>query len=221
REIKKISVEKEQTLKKLIESEKMAYLGQMAAGIAHELNNSIAVVGSNAVWIGEKMDKEMEELFPGYFSVFRLGLEKGNRLTSSQIRERAGEIAEQYGVDSRSAKRLAQTEIPVASLSEFTSKKGRAEKVCDLWELGSVVHDIKVAATQASHVVKSVKQLGRPEPARKEPVDINDTIFAALTLLRYQLKGIKNDFSQGEAGTLEASQGNLVQIWVNLIKNAG
>ena len=41
----------ERTFLKLIRSEKLASLGQMAAGIAHELNNAVAVVDRNTAWL--------------------------------------------------------------------------------------------------------------------------------------------------------------------------
>ena len=43
--------EREKTLSKMIQIEKMASLGQMAAGISHELNNAIAVMTRNTEWL--------------------------------------------------------------------------------------------------------------------------------------------------------------------------
>jgi len=49
-----LNQQREQALKKLIDIEKMASLGQLAAGIAHELNNAIAVLARNTHWLVEK-----------------------------------------------------------------------------------------------------------------------------------------------------------------------
>jgi CRP-like cAMP-binding protein len=47
-------LEKEEMLRKLAQSEKLASLGQMAAGIAHELNNAVAVMARHSQWLREK-----------------------------------------------------------------------------------------------------------------------------------------------------------------------
>ena len=42
----------------LIQSDKLAALGKMAAGIAHEINNPLAVIGENAGWMKDLLEDE-------------------------------------------------------------------------------------------------------------------------------------------------------------------
>jgi CRP-like cAMP-binding protein len=48
-------LEKEAAMKKLYHSDKLATLGQMAAGLAHELNNALGVINGNSEWIAQQI----------------------------------------------------------------------------------------------------------------------------------------------------------------------
>ena len=54
-----LSIEREQAIRKLAETENMRTLGQLAAGTAHELNNALGVVHRNTEWLSRN--------FRGYF----------------------------------------------------------------------------------------------------------------------------------------------------------
>ena len=50
--------EKNRLTSQLQQSDKLAALGKMAAGIAHEINNPLAVIGENAGWIKDLLEEE-------------------------------------------------------------------------------------------------------------------------------------------------------------------
>ncbi len=78
----KLSNEKlKQAQSQLIHSEKMASLGQLAAGIAHEINNPVGFVTSN---IG--ILKEYIQLFKEYFSLIQLFLKNPNNELKNKIK---------------------------------------------------------------------------------------------------------------------------------------
>jgi two-component system, NtrC family, sensor kinase len=56
--IKKADQDKEMMNEKVIEAGKLASVGELASGIAHEINNPIAIMVEEAGWIGDLLDEE-------------------------------------------------------------------------------------------------------------------------------------------------------------------
>ncbi len=64
RRIKRVDSEKEMMTEKVVEAGKLASLGELAAGIAHEINNPVAVMVEEAGWMHDLMDDLGAEDFP-------------------------------------------------------------------------------------------------------------------------------------------------------------
>jgi signal transduction histidine kinase len=210
--------EKEATYKKLLEHEKQASLGKMAAGIAHELNNAVAVLYSSANWLIEKIAfawKGQKET-----ALFEAGLLSGRHLSSREKRELQKMWQSKHGLSSRAAKALAQTGMPEKTLLHFNGNlEEQAERLNMLWEIGASLNDMRTASQHAKHVVKSVKLLGAQSTDRR-PIDINESIDNALALLNQKIKTVNLESELGELPQLTANMGEMVQVWLNIIKNA-
>jgi hypothetical protein len=215
-----IAFDKERTLKKLVQSEKLASLGQMAAGIAHELNNAIAVLDRNTEWLKEQLVRDSKNDHPEEFEYFELGLKEGRKLSTREVRQKTREYVKRYGLDEEHARMLAETGLPLAKSAAKTDIKNIIENGYNFWEVGTTLRDMSVASRHAAHVVKSVKALASQSAMRDASVDVNESLKEALSLLSSPLRKIDLKLSLSPLAPIAANKGDLVQIWSNLIKNA-
>ena len=217
----KIYIGKEQTLKELIHTEKMASLGQMAASIAHELNNSITVLKINSEWMEDIFGKFIQQYLPQKHHLFLKGLKEGRVTSSSLVRKTAEEISARYNLPDNISKKLARSGFD-AETSDFINNfsPSEIEESIQIIEAGTSFNDMRTAAYHSSHIVKSVKQLGAQQASRKEIVNINETLNESLILLKSNLHGIQLELHIGKLPQIEGNTGEFVQIFSNLIKNA-
>ncbi|KAA3610207.1 MAG: GHKL domain-containing protein [Calditrichaeota bacterium] len=210
--------EKEATYKKLIEHEKQASLGKMAAGIAHELNNAVAVLFSSANWLIEKIAHTWQD--QKETAIFEAGLLSGRHLSSREKRELQKMWQSKHSLSSTAAKALAQTGLPEQTLLRLNNNLEKSsERLNMLWEIGASLNDMRTASQHAKHVVKSVKLLGAKSTDR-ERLNINESIENALALLSTKVKTVNLEADLGQLPVFSANMGEMVQVWLNLTKNA-
>ncbi len=218
--LQEVGQEKEQALKKLIESEKMASLGQMAAGIAHEINNAVSVLSRNTHWLVEKVSEEWFGQKKNN-SVFEAGLMRGRFFSSLEVRRRRKELQKSYHISEQAASLLAQTGMNNSELEQISDDlETDAHRIYKDWELGATFNDMLIASDQTTHVVKSIRVMGHRQQSRQSGIDINETIHNALALLRHRIKEYQVDLDLAPVPQITGNIGELVQVWTNLIKNA-
>ncbi|MGF1776370.1 ATP-binding protein [Vibrio nomapromontoriensis] len=211
------AIAKEKVLQRLHTAEQMTTLGQLAAGIAHELNNAIGVVSSKTDHLQSELIQLLEEAHPESSQYFDLGLMQGQWTSSSEARKIAKQIESAYKLDRSLAKRLAKA-LGTATLPQ--QWLDRPEQAIKYWELGRDLHDLRLAARHTVGIVKSVKQLGRTDSEQDELIDINDTINKALSLLQSDLRLVSVRMRPASLPLIKGASTEYVQIWSNIIKNA-
>jgi signal transduction histidine kinase len=220
---KKMAKEKQEYVEKLLKAEKMATLGQMAAGLAHELNNSIGVIDSNLHNIEAYVDKTMRDCNDTLlYSFFEKGLKEGQSVSSADARESRQKYESTLGkIDPTLLRKLSKTGLDPKVLLPFA--KESTEKLVqayEKWEMGCYLHDMNIAAKHSAHVVRSVKQLGVAEHQWANDVDVNITIREALAIVQNLTKRVSTEIVLDELPKTAACAGELVQVWINIIKNA-
>ncbi|WP_447794022.1 MULTISPECIES: ATP-binding protein [Pseudomonas] len=111
--------ERKQLESQLVQSEKLASLGQLAAGVAHEINNPIGFISSNLGAL-DGYFKQLQEMLDAY-------REAENAIGSSEVIERLGQLRERVELD------FLREDIPLL-IKE--SKEG-------IGRVGRIVKDLK------------------------------------------------------------------------------
>ncbi len=108
------AIAKEKALQKLHTAEQMTTLGQLAAGIAHELNNAIGVVSSKSERLESVIMTLLEEVHPEASQFFDFGLMQGQKVSSSEARKRGRHFEKYYGLPKELARDLARA-VPITT----------------------------------------------------------------------------------------------------------
>jgi signal transduction histidine kinase len=215
----RITQERQAAIKKLYEKEKMATLGQLAAGLAHELNNAVGVLQKNTQWLTQALtdllkNKKLQQLFLNM-------VKEGQSLNTITLRDKRRKLEKKFDIPSVLAKQLAKTTLTEEQIQGLLKENRRELETLSLvTEAGIVLHDMEVAATHATHVVQSVKILGLSNTENTMPTSIFETVNKALALTKTLLHKVTITIEKQTEGQLVANPGDLVQVWVNLIKNA-
>ncbi len=216
-----LAVENAEVLKRLARSERLASLGQMAAGIAHELNNAVAVLARDAEWLRNWLSRSFAAGGDPYLKYYELGLKRGRVLSSREAREKARGLVRDAGLSEDDAGRVAAMGSDADDLVKARGVRPKDLRAAhERWEIGATFHDMAAAADLASHVVGSVKALASRGSSRETGVDINESVREALSLLQSPLRKVRVDFDLRPLPTIAANRSELVQVWTNLLMNA-
>lgn len=218
----KVSIDRQNTIRRLNQAEKLAALGQMAAGLAHELNNAIGVIEKKSEWLVSRISEYVQEKDNrGLYPFFEKGLKQGQALSSTAVRQRKNELEKRYKIPSNQAKSLAKIGLSNVEIDHFgTDLDQYLQRINYYYETGLAIHDMLIASRHASEVVRSVQQLGTDTRVHVNPIDINQTIRHALSILDGMSQKADIILDLSPLPTIIAHTNDWTQVWVNLIKNA-
>ncbi len=214
-------VEKEEAVRLLQRAEMAATLGQLSAGIAHELNNAISVITRRTEFVARDLADYLSSDNKENSQTFLLGYENNTFCGAEELRPIAREYEKKFDLSQAAARVLARIAPTDSELKKIDSKFIKhLERNYRFWEIGHDLRDMQLAARHAAGIVRAVKLLGGGKPSRDPGTDVVQSINDALSLLESRLKliSVKKDLQPVPAITADMT--DLIQLWTNIVKNA-
>lgn len=174
----------------LIQTEKMSSLGQMVAGIAHEINTPLAYIKNSLGSVRNRLP-ELVSLIAESEKLLAM-LQAGNADPQQLSRQFA----------------LAQTQV-----REFRDHQA-------LEELLALVNDGLHGISEISDIVVNLKDFSRLDRSKVALFDLNRGVESTLTLVKHEIKQLTVNKKLGDVPHITCSPSQINQVLLNLIHNS-
>ena len=204
----------------LIHKEKMATLGQLVAGFAHEINNPVSALLRSSELVVEQLqnifaaDVKANELD---LALFEAGF-NSELVDTEHLRSKMRQLSTAFPDASRPVlRKLAQ--LP-AKILEQVEDAENLNRLLGLFEAGKLLHNIRHASQRIGNLVKSLKSYSRPDANAYGLLDIREGIKDTVLMLSNRLKFHDVSLQLDEIPETCANMAELNQVWTNIICNA-
>jgi signal transduction histidine kinase len=227
--------------------DKLAALGKLSAGLAHELNNPAAAAGRAAASLREALEMVRDASIrlarhalsaEQRESIIQLEHEATlfvpevptDALAQSDREEQIGGWLEKHHVANawKIAPVLAEMGVEVPRLDTLARDVGAGVvsdalvRIASILTISRLIREIENSTRRISELVRAIKEYSYMDRAAMQEVDLHQGLENTLTILGHRLKGgikVVREYGQ-DVPRICAYGGELNQVWTNLIDNA-
>lgn len=185
------------TSKRLLESEKLASIGQLTAGIAHEINNPVNFTLGSA----QRLKADIQDFIDYENKRSRLLKKAEGALKSREIKD--------------------ENKVLEGILNKNRDLQHQVQYDDLMSELNDLIDSVENGAARTAEIVKGLRTFSRMDDREFKLVNILDNIESTLILLRNEFKDrivVKKKFD--DLPLIECNPSKINQVLLNVINNA-